>query len=217
MKELTHEQRQEYWAKYVRFRWEITRRNKDYQCEYEDFKKTIDEAIKHTKRMKIARKWGFAVDPLNDDPYLVEMGSGIPGNIKIIKSPFVDYLIDEGLMTLIGEGSGQNLIDNEVIISIDINGPDWLTIISIENLLKSIRQLLSQNITQKRIAWDMLDIYLKVFDMNGIGKSIDYIAKEIYPNEYKKADIEGTMPSLIRKVQRNLKTAKKIIHSGQIT
>ncbi len=216
MKELTNEQRKDLWSKYVHYQWEITRRNKDYQSEYEDLKNTLDEETMHSKRMAMAIKWGFAVDPRNEEPYLAEMGSGISGNIKIIKSPVLDCIVDEGLMTIVGKGSDPNLIDNEIIVSIDVSGPDWLTIASLESILKSIRMV--TDIKEKRISWDNLDDYLQVYDLSQCGFSPEDIAKELflYNIDDIENDIEQQKESAARKVRRYLKKAIDFIENGQI-
>jgi hypothetical protein len=145
------------------------------------------------------------------------MGSGIPGNIKIIKSPVLDYVVDEGLMSIIGEGSYPNLINNEIIVSIDIEGPDWLTIASIETILKSIRKF--TEIKEKRNLWDNLDDYLRVYDLTKGGLSPEDIAKELflYNIDEVSNDIEDQMESALRKVRRYLTKAKELIDSGQIS
>jgi hypothetical protein len=217
MRELNDEERRALWKNYQKYRWEITRRNKEYQDDYDKLQKTHDPAAHHKIRMTMAKKWGFALDPYAQIDNFLEDIDAFPGNLNVIKSPFTGYLIDEGLMHILGNPKEDGSMDHELVISIDLKWPDWLTIASIESLLNSIRQYSPLDIKQKRISWDMLDIYLRVFDMHKDGISIDTIAKEVYPNDYKKANIEGTMSSLIKKVQRNLERATKMIHSGHIS
>jgi hypothetical protein len=217
MKELTNEERKTLWGKWVRYKWEFTRRNKDYQAEYDDLKNTSDEATKHSKRIAMASKWGFAVNPNNPEPYILEMGYGVTGNLKVIKSPLTNYIIDEGLITLIGKGNDPKSINNEIIISIDINGPDWLTITTIENLLKEIRMV--TDIKEKRISWDNLEEYLQVYDLSEAGYSAKEIAKKVFMKTIgwdEKTTSEG-LALAAKRVRRFLKKSKELIQRGQIS
>jgi hypothetical protein len=215
MKEMTKAERRALWLKYLRYKWEFTRRNEEYRREYEDYKATDDEGEKVGKQIAMAEKWGFAVDPDNKEPYLLWADLGFPGNLKIIKSPITEYMIDNGDISMGGTVSLIGKLDKELVISINLEGPDWLTVSSLENLLRVYR--FSWKIKEKRISWDMFEGYLRIFDLYKEGKSIGDIAKEVYPNDFKKAENEGNMPSLIRRVKRNLMKATKAIYSGQIS
>jgi hypothetical protein len=214
MKEMTNEERRTLWVRWVRYKWEFTRRNKDYQNEYEDLTNTLDEATKQSKKIGMASKWGFAVDPHNPEPYFLDMGYGLPGNLKIIKSPITDYIVDEGLMTLIGKGHDPNSITNEIIISLDINGPDWLTIASIENIIKNIRRTIE--IKEKRILWENIDDYLKVYDLSEGGYPSEEIAKKVFlqSEAWDDKSIIDALDSAIRRVRRFLKKAKELIQGA---
>ena len=63
MKELNDEEKEALWKNYQDYRWEITRRNKEYQDDYDDLQKTHDPAVHHKIRMAMAKKWGFALNP----------------------------------------------------------------------------------------------------------------------------------------------------------
>ena len=82
-----------------------------------------------------------------------------------------------------------------------LEAPNWLIGVILEHLLSDTREI--EGIKEKTISFDMLEIYLKIFDLNKEGKSPKEIAKEVYPIEYRMGQY-GTMNSLIKKVKRNI-------------
>lgn len=96
-------------------------------------------------------------------------------------------------------------------VSINLEAPNWLIGVILEHLLNDTRGI--EGIKEKRISFDILEIYLKIFDLNKEGKSPKEIAKEVYPIEYRMGQY-GTMDSLIKKVKRNIEEANRIVELG---
>ena len=96
-------------------------------------------------------------------------------------------------------------------VSINLEAPNWLIAVILEHLLNDTRE--KEGIKEKRISFDMLEIYLKIFDLNKEGKSPKEIAKEVYPIEYRMHQY-GTMDSLIKKVKRNIEEANMVVELG---
>lgn len=172
MKEMTKEERTALWLKYLRYQWEFTRRNEKYRKEYEGIREAPEGGEKVAKQIAMAEKWGFAVDPGNNEPHFLGFGHAFPGNLKIIKSPVTDYIIDDGAVCMGGiVDLRTGKVDNELVISINLEGPDWLTIASLENLLRTYR--CDSGIKEKRISWNTLDDYLEVYDLSEAGYSAE--------------------------------------------
>ncbi len=96
-------------------------------------------------------------------------------------------------------------------VSINLEAPNWLIGLIFEHLVNYTRE--REGIKEKRISFDKLNIYLKIFDLNKEGKSLKKIAKEVYPIEYRRGQY-GTMDSLLKKVKRNIEEANRIVDSG---
>lgn len=179
MKEMTNEERKALWLKYLCYQWDFTRRNKEYRATYEDYRETPEGGEKIAKQIAMAEKWGFAVNPDNSKPYFLGLGHALPGNLKIIKSPHIEYMTDGGAIIMGGiVDLKTGKMDKELVVSINLEGPDWVTLASLENLLRIYR--FNWKIKEKRISWKTLDDYLQVNDLSEGGFDDEYIAKKVF-------------------------------------
>ena len=212
------------WEKFINYKWQFVRRNEEYRKDYQEYIQANDTEVVSRESMEIdlSLKWGgFVINPENESLNLSNAGIGspLPGVLNLIRSHQIrEYLNDSGKVTKYWKNVIlENPYKRKIIVEFDLESPDWLILLSLQNLIKSIRT--NMRLKEKRIQWDKLDLYLKIYDMKNVGHSIEEIANIIFLNNLDdmKDDKEDEKESAIRKVRRYLKKANEMVQNGQIT
>jgi hypothetical protein len=189
MAQLTKIERSDRWHKYLKYTWEVCRRNEDYREAYEAFKRNLVD------RWDFIEKWGILGDPNADFPEIIK-------DVKIVKPIIPNFSESVSFSTYKADINIRNTINLEI----NTQAPVWLILSAIEDLFDK----LEHNIPENRIQWNVIDNYLKIYDLRKAGNTIEDIAEKISQNRDTNLDTE------IKKVKSALERVKKMIFERSI-
>lgn len=189
----------ELYKDYMKYKWELCRRNPDY---YQDYQLFMDGKI---SRGTMIQKWGYDEDPLkNFDQALISTPIRyIDKETSHQTSP--SYRDDLFTISLVKD---ENQKAKRMIIDIDTGAPPHLILSALEHHISAIKTVENPELfPNRRPQWGMLDFDLLMFDKTKEKKTIAEIAVEHFPRSDQDTAISVTNKRLAI-TRRRIRTGK---------
>jgi hypothetical protein len=199
MKRRTTKEREKLFTNYLKYKWELCRRNKEYIKDYGRLE------LEEIEADEMRRKWGFFDDPMDDS------WPDFPVYFKKFDGNDSDSAQQEGstfckdLLTLTVIKDPKNRKTKKIIIELSPEAPLNIVLSGIEHLF---HQKTIANFPDKRPQWEQLEVDLTIYDYFQKGISYENIANLCYPRD--------DLDTAVSKISKGLARIRDKIKTGKI-